>query len=102
MTGITALWVPPPTKAAGQNSVGYDVYDLWDLGEFDQKGGKSTKYGTKEELCKMIKAARDNGIVTYLDAVLNHKFGAEKTEIFKVGFSLPLCGKAYQVTGSRS
>jgi alpha-amylase len=75
-----------PTKAAGQDSVGYDIYDLWDLGEFDQKGGKPTKYGTKEELCRMIKTARDNGIVTYVDAVLNHKFGAEKTETFAVRF----------------
>lgn len=63
-----------PTKAAGQNSVGYDVYDLYDLGEFDQKGGKRTNYGTKEELLKAVKTAKENGIVTYVDAVLNHRY----------------------------
>src|SRR4051794_27421281 len=59
--------LPAPTKATSTLSVGYDVYDLWDLGEFNQKGSKPTKYGTKDELKKMIDAARDNGIVTYID-----------------------------------
>lgn len=80
--GITAMWLPPPTKAAGQESVGYDIYDLYDLGEFDQKGGVRTKYGTKEEFLCAIKKAKQHGIVTYIDAVLNHKFGAERTEEF--------------------
>ena len=38
-TGINMVWLPPAYKgAAGENSVGYDVYDTYDLGEFDQKG----------------------------------------------------------------
>ena len=37
--GITDVWLPPAYKGAtGAKSVGYDVYDLYDLGEFDQKG----------------------------------------------------------------
>ncbi|KZW03954.1 putative alpha-amylase [Exidia glandulosa HHB12029] len=72
----------PPTKAAGPNSVGYDVYDIWDLGEFDQKGAVATKYGTKQELESLIKTAHEHGINTYIDAVLNHRFGADKTEKF--------------------
>ena len=48
-------------------------YDIWDLGEFDQKGGARTKWGTKEELLKAIKTASDKGIITYIDAVMNHK-----------------------------
>ncbi|TDL24317.1 putative alpha-amylase [Rickenella mellea] len=81
--GITAQWIPPPTKAAGQESVGYDIYDVYDLGEFDQKGGVRTKYGTKDELVAAIKTAHEVGIVTYVDAVLNHKFGADKAEKFQ-------------------
>jgi hypothetical protein len=50
-----------PTKADGQNSVGYSIYDLWDLGEFDQKGGKATKWGTKDELLACVKKLKDNG-----------------------------------------
>ncbi|KAG9018168.1 hypothetical protein FRB90_012012 [Tulasnella sp. 427] len=82
--GITALWLPPATKASGGDSVGYDIYDLWDLGEFSEKGrGPSTKYGTKEDLLDLIKTASDYGLVCYLDAVLNHKFGADFTERFE-------------------
>ncbi|CAK5272794.1 unnamed protein product, partial [Mycena citricolor] len=80
--GLTALWLPPPTKAAGTESVGYDIYDLYDLGEFDQKGARRTHWGTKEELLEAIKTAQENGIVSYVDAVLNHRFGADKVETF--------------------
>jgi alpha-amylase len=65
-------------------SVGYDVYDLYDLGEYDQKGSVRTKYGTKEELLKLVRAAKECDIVIYLDTVLNHKFGADDRERFKV------------------
>ena len=50
--GIDALWLAPMFKATGTNDVGYGVYDLYDLGEFDQKGSVRTKYGTVEELKK--------------------------------------------------
>ncbi|KAJ1304692.1 hypothetical protein OPQ81_005831 [Rhizoctonia solani] len=82
--GVTAMWLPPPTKSSGQGSVGYAIYDVWDLGEFDQKGGKRTKYGTKAELVELVRYAHDNGIVSYVDAVLNHKFGADRTERFRI------------------
>jgi hypothetical protein len=48
-------------------------YDIWDLGEFDQKGGQRTKWGTKEDLLQAIKVAKEKGIITYIDAVMNHK-----------------------------
>ncbi len=35
--GITALWLPPVTKGQSDEDTGYGVYDLYDLGEFDQK-----------------------------------------------------------------
>jgi alpha-amylase len=40
----------PPTRGGGGHSVGYDTYDLFDLGEFDQKGSVPTKYGTRDAL----------------------------------------------------
>lgn len=82
--GITALWIPPAYKGqAGALDVGYGVYDLYDLGEFDQKGTIPTKYGTKDELLEAIKTAHKYGIRIIADIVLNHKMGADGTERVK-------------------
>ncbi len=79
--GITHIWLPPAYKAAGgKEDVGYGVYDLYDLGEFDQKGSIPTKYGTKEEYLNAIKVLQENHIKVLADIVLNHKMGADETE----------------------
>lgn len=79
--GITALWLPPAYKgAAGKDSVGYDVYDLYDLGEFDQKGSVRTRYGTHTEFLAAVKDVRKTGMHFYADIVMNHKGGADETE----------------------
>ena len=79
--GIDYVWVPPAYKGAGgKNDVGYGVYDLYDLGEFDQKGSIATKYGTKDEYINVIDFLRRKGIKTVVDIVLNHKMGADETE----------------------
>lgn len=80
--GISLVWMPPATKATGTNDVGYGVYDLYDLGEFDQKGAVRTKYGTKADYLAAIKALHDQGILAIADVVLNHKAGADATERF--------------------
>ncbi|TYQ29009.1 alpha-amylase [Pseudanabaena sp. UWO311] len=79
--GITSLWLPPAYKGtAGGMDVGYGIYDLFDLGEFDQKGSVRTKYGTKDEYIRAIKAAQKVGINVYADVVFNHKLGADREE----------------------
>ncbi len=76
--GITALWLPPAYKGmAGKDDVGYGVYDLYDLGEFDQKGSIKTKYGSKDEYINCIETLKQAGIEVYADVVLNHKMGAD-------------------------
>lgn len=83
--GITAIWLPPAYKAAGGGySVGYDPYDLFDLGEFDQKGTVSTKYGTKEQYLSCTQTLQEKGISVIVDIVLNHKAGGDETERFNV------------------
>ncbi|MBP2001960.1 alpha-amylase [Paenibacillus shirakamiensis] len=82
--GIDSVWVPPVTKANNNQDTGYGIYDLYDLGEFDQKGGIATKYGTKDELKEAIAICQQNGILVYVDLVMNHKAGADETETFKV------------------
>ena len=79
--GINYVWLPPAYKGAnGKNDVGYGVYDLYDLGEFDQKGSVATKYGTKDEYIKAIDILRKKNIKVIVDVVLNHKMGADETE----------------------
>ncbi|MBU3113723.1 alpha-amylase [Clostridium lacusfryxellense] len=83
--GINTLWLPPAYKGAGgSKDVGYAVYDLYDLGEFDQKGSVRTKYGTKDEYINAITEAQKNDIQILADIVLNHKGGADNTEWVKV------------------
>ena len=79
--GFTAMWLPPAYKASGGGyDVGYGVYDLFDLGEFDQKGTIPTKYGTREQFLAAVKAGQDAGMQVYADVVLNHKNGGDETE----------------------
>lgn len=78
--GFTAVWLPPAYKGSGASDVGYGVYDLYDLGEFNQKGTVRTKYGTKDQYLAAINALHDNGVQVYADIVLNHKGSADTTE----------------------
>lgn len=82
--GITSIWLPPAYKGAdGIQDRGYSVYDLFDLGEFDQKGAIRTKYGTRDEYLQAIKAAQAAGMQVYADIVFNHKTGADGEEEFR-------------------
>lgn len=79
--GITTLWLPPAYKgSAGDHDVGYGVYDLYDLGEFNQKGSVATKYGTKDDYLSAIDMLHEVGIEVLADVVINHKMGADETE----------------------
>ena len=83
--GINMIWLPPAYKgASGGYSVGYDSYDLFDLGEFDQKGSIATKYGDKAQLLEAIDALKRNDIAVLLDVVVNHKMGADEKEPVRV------------------
>ncbi|MEQ9484202.1 alpha-amylase [Coleofasciculus sp. F4-SAH-05] len=80
--GFTALWLPPAYKGMGGTyDVGYAVYDMYDLGEFDQHGTVRTKYGTREQYLAAINALHASGIQAYADTVLNHRMGGDATEI---------------------
>lgn len=79
--GFTSAWLPPAYKGiGGKNDVGYGVYDMYDLGEFDQKGSVPTKYGTRGEYIRAIESLKQRGIHVYADIVLNHKMGADKEQ----------------------
>ena len=81
--GFTSLWLPPIHKAAnlGGFSMGYDPYDYYDLGEFDQKGSIPTWFGTKKELLSLIETAHSHGLSLIADVVINHNSGADESEV---------------------
>jgi alpha-amylase len=83
--GIDTVWLPPAHKGmSGKNSSGYDPYDRYDLGEFDQKGTIPTKYGTKQELIDAVTAGKQAGLKVYADIVFNHMGGADEKEVVTV------------------
>ena len=82
--GFSGLWLPPAHKgAAGKDDVGYGSYDLFDLGEFDQKGSIPTKYGSKADYLAAIKALQAQGLEVYADIVFNQMMGADATEVIE-------------------
>jgi alpha-amylase len=79
--GVSHVWLPPAYKSAnGQAEPGYAVYDLYDLGEFDQKGTVPTRHGSKDEYMQAIDTIHKNGMQVIADIVLNHKHGADEKE----------------------
>ncbi len=70
--GYTSLWLPPSQKGSGGLSVGYDVWDRFDLGSKDQRGTVRTMYGTEGDLLELIETAHRFGIRVYLDNIVNH------------------------------
>ncbi|MBB2145452.1 alpha-amylase [Pedobacter sp. LMG 31464] len=89
--GFTAVWLPPAYKgSSGGYSIGYDAYDLYDLGEFDQKNSIDTKYGNKDQYIAAINALHANNISVLADTVFNHKAGGDELEKVKVKKVNPL------------
>lgn len=82
--GFTSVYLPPAYKSAwGTTEPGYSVYDLFDLGEFDQKGSVRTRFGTKQEYLKCIAEMHKHKIGVIADIVLNHRLGGDEEEVFK-------------------
>ena len=81
--GFTSLWLPPIHKAANLSgpSMGYDPYDYYDLGEFEQKGMIPTWFGTLKELESLIENAHKHGLSLIADIVINHNSGADAQEV---------------------
>jgi alpha-amylase len=76
--GFSSIYIPPPSKGAGGGfSMGYDIYDHYDFGEFYQKGSTETRFGSRQELVRMVNLYKSLGVDVYVDVVLNHTAGGE-------------------------
>lgn len=69
LAGYGFVWLPPPFRAdSGDTSVGYDVYDRFDLG----RPGRPTTYGTEEGLKALARMLHRAGLSLHIDFVMNH------------------------------
>ena len=69
LAGYGIVWVPPPFRAdQGDLSVGYDVYDRFDLG----RPGKPTLYGTEEGLQALARMLHRANLDLHVDFIINH------------------------------
>jgi len=69
VVGYGAVWLPPPGRAdLGNFSVGYDVYDRFDLG----RPRRPTLYGTETGLKTVGDAFHRAGLDLHIDAIINH------------------------------
>jgi hypothetical protein len=91
--GYGAVLTPPPGRAdSGNQSVGYDVYNRFDLGG----PGNPTLYGTETGLKALVSAIHQAGDSYYSDLVWNHDgFSDQSTPGFAAsggypGFALSL------------
>ena len=77
--GINSVWFPPVSKGeSGPYSVGYDPFDYFDFGNFEQKGTIETRYGSRNEMQAAINAAHNAGLQVYADIVMNHNGGGDR------------------------
>jgi hypothetical protein len=93
--GYGTIYTPPPGRAdSGNQSVGYDQYDRFDLGQ----PGNPTLYGTETGLRSVVNMTHRAGMTYYLDMVWNHDgFSDQSTPGFSAaggypGFNLSLAG----------
>ncbi len=68
MAGYGAVWLPPPSKAAGSTSVGYDVFNRFDLG----RPLSETAYGTENDFHAVIDELHAANGQVYIDTIMNH------------------------------
>ncbi|MFA6468899.1 MAG: putative Ig domain-containing protein [Bacteroidota bacterium] len=82
--GFGGIWFPSPAKGAGGGfSMGYDPYDHYDFGEYNQKGSVETRFGSRTELVNAISTFHAAGIEVYADAVLRHMMGGEQKTAYE-------------------
>lgn len=79
--GIKGIWVPSPAKGNfGIEDMGYGIFDLYDLGNYNQKGTTETRFGSRTELEQMISQFHTDGIDVYADIVLNHLYTGDSED----------------------
>lgn len=83
--GYRVVALPPPTKAQGgqaNNADGYGLTDPFDLGNKNQCFSVNTRFGTLEQLRRLVAINNANGLETYIDYVFHQRDGG-KNEVYQ-------------------
>jgi len=69
MAGYEATWLPPPERgSAGTASIGYDLFDRFDLGTELEP----THYGTENSFRRVVDTFHRANVLVYVDWIMNH------------------------------
>lgn len=75
MAGYGGVWLPPVWKgASGSPSIGYDLFDRFDLGS----PSAPTHYGTESEFRQLMREFHKANIEVYPDLIMNHNASKDK------------------------
>ncbi|WP_231956496.1 alpha-amylase family glycosyl hydrolase [Posidoniimonas polymericola] len=86
VAGYGRLWLPPPARAdSGNLSVGYDVFDRFDLGS----PRNETLYGTENGLKQLVRQAHTAGLRVNTDFIANHNGFSDSRTFDSQGTSDP-------------
>jgi len=76
--GFDGIWTPPPCKDTNAtNNMGYTPYDYYDIGQKNQRGDITTRFGTMDSFLRLVAVAHANGLEVYPDIVLDHCAGGD-------------------------
>lgn len=77
--GITSIWLPVVSKGqSGPYSMGYDPYDYFDFGQYEQEGTIKTRFGSYTQLKSLMGNAKAKGFKLIADIVINHNSGGDQ------------------------
>jgi glycosidase len=85
MAGYGGVWIPPVSRASSDSSVGYDVFDRFDLG----RPGLEVAYGTEQDFRAVMAELHQANALVYVDSVLNHNSGRNGSVDFQAKGGYP-------------
>ena len=85
MAGYGATWIPPVGRGRSADSVGYDMFDRFDLG----RPGSETTYGTEQDFRAAMGELHRTNVRVYVDSVMNHDSGRDGSVDFQAKGGYP-------------
>jgi glycosidase len=70
MAGFDSAWPPPPQRGQSNNSIGYDLFDRFDLGA--GTGAAATRYGNENTFRIAVNEFHKAGCRVFVDWLMNH------------------------------